>query len=105
MTISRIELQGQITRAQDFTTIKHNEDQNPQIQQSHLSRQSDQTADLKLHHVNDSEETENYQKKFDAKEEGSNQYHGDGGQNRKKKRPVDGQVIVKGPQRGFDLKI
>lgn len=104
MTISRIELQGQITRAQDFTTIKHNEDHSPQVQQSHLAQQNDQATDLKLHHVNDSEQSENYNREFDAKEKGSNQYQGDGGQKRKKK-PVDGQVIVKGPQRGFDLKI
>ena len=26
MTISRVELQGQVTRAQDFTNIKQNED-------------------------------------------------------------------------------
>lgn len=106
MSISRIELQGQITRAQDFTNIKHNEDQHSNVQQSVISRQSGKAAELKLHHVNDSEETQNYQKKFDAKEEGSNQYQGDGGGQRKKKRPPeDGRVVVKGPTHGFDLKI
>lgn len=104
MSITRVELQGQTLRAQDFTTIKHNEDIHPQVQQSHILQTSEKAAELRLHHVNDSEQTENRQKKFDAKEEGSNQYQGDGGQKRKQK-PSDGQVVVKGVQHGFDFKI
>lgn len=104
MTISRVELQGQITRAQDFTNIKHNEDNNPAVQQSNIMQSNEKNAARKLQHVNDSEHTENYQRKFDAKEEGSNSYAGDGGQKRKKN-PSDGRVIMKGTQQGFDLKI
>lgn len=105
MSITRVELQGQTLRAQDFTTIKHNEDVHPQVQQSQIAQTNERAAELRLHHVNDSEHTENRQKKFDAKEEGSNQYQGDGGQNRRGKKPNDGQVVVKGVQQGFDLKI
>lgn len=105
MTISRVELQGQTLRAQDFTSIKHNEDAAATVQQSNVSRQRDKTVDNRLHQVNNSENAENRQKKFDAKDEGSNAYYGDGGRQRSSK-DKDGRVIVKGkPQSGFDFKI
>lgn len=105
MTISRVELQGQITRAQDFTNIKHNEDTHASVQQSQIMKSNDKAVELKLHQVNDAEHTENRQKKFDAKEKGSNQYEGDGGQKRKKEAEEDGKVIVKGAKPVFDFKI
>ena len=47
--------------------------------------------------VNEKDKAENRQKKFDAKEKGNNEYHGDGGQNRKKeKKEPDGKVLLKG---------
>lgn len=104
MTISRVQLQGQIALSQDYTNIKHHEDSSPMIQQNTLSKQNDKNVEAKLQHVNDADNTENRQKKFDASEEGSNQYAGDGGSNRKKKN-LDGRVIIKGKQQGFDLKI
>lgn len=105
MTISRVELQGQITRAQDFTNIKHNEDTRGMVEQNQIAKNESAAAELKFHHVNDSEHTENRQRRFDAKEEGSNQYQGDGGRNRKNKQEPDGKVFLKTPQHGFDLKI
>ncbi len=104
MTISRVELQGQTLRAQDFTNIKHNEDTRGMVEQSNLAQQTTKSADIKLHHVNDAEHSENRQKKFDAKEEGSNHYQGDGGKDRNKKEQ-DGKVLLKGVQHGFDIKI
>ena len=90
--------------APDFTNIKHHEDQAPMLQQNALTRQNDKAVELKLSHVNDAEGAENRQKGFDASEEGSNQYSGDGGRNRRQNNP-DGQVIVKGKPTGFDFKI
>lgn len=105
MTISRVELQGQIVNSPDYTNIKHHEDSAPMIQQSNLVNQNDRAAQLRLQHVNDAEHTENRQKKFDASEEGSNQYSGDGGQKRHNPKNNDGTVILKGKSSGFDLKI
>ena len=42
MTISRVELQGQVTRAQDFTNIKQNEDHKGMIDQSNFQSQTQQ---------------------------------------------------------------
>ena len=59
MTISRIELQGQVTRAQDFTTVKQNEDNKGLVDQSNFQRQFDRTVDNKLRQVNQGEKIEN----------------------------------------------
>ncbi|MDO4303097.1 MAG: hypothetical protein Q4D94_04225 [Bacillota bacterium] len=103
MTISRVELQGQLTRAQDFTTIKHNEDNKAAVDQTNFQRQFDQSIDNKLRQVQHGDQAENQGKKFDAKEKGNGTYSGDGGRNRKKEEK-DGRVVLKG-QGGFDIKI
>ncbi|MBD5472341.1 MAG: hypothetical protein HDR20_05415 [Lachnospiraceae bacterium] len=105
MTISRVELQGQVTRAQDFTTIKHNEDNKVAVDQTNIQRQFDQNVDIRLRQVNQSDQAENQQKRFDAKEKGNGTYSGDGGKRRKKEeKEEDGKVVLKG-RGGFDMKI
>ena len=51
MTISRVELQGQISRAQDFTTIKHQEDNKGLVDQSNYQRQVNQKTEVRAHQV------------------------------------------------------
>lgn len=99
--ISRVELQGQIANSQEFTNIKHHEDVHPAVQQTQIVQETEKAVEAKLSHVNDTESANNQQ---DARNEGSGQYSGDGGRNRRKAQS-DGKVVVKGPQRGFDLKI
>ena len=52
MTISRVELQGQVTRAQDFTNIKQNEDHKGMIDQSNFQSQTQQKVEHRMHQVN-----------------------------------------------------
>lgn len=98
MAIGFVEMQGQITRAQDFTTVKHNEDTKGMVDQSNFEQQVAKQVEKQAQRVNERANAENHQKKFDAKEKGSNEYHGDGGRGRKqkKKEPVDGKVLLKG---------
>lgn len=100
MAIGQIEIQGQITRAQDFTTIKHNEDNKEMVDQSNVGNQFNKQVENQVTRVNQKERSENQNKKFDAKEKGSNEYAGDGGRNRKKEEKApeepDGKVILKG---------
>ena len=63
MTISRVELQGQVTRAQDFTNIKQNEDHKGMIDQSNFQSQTQQKVEHRMHQVNKSDQAENRQKK------------------------------------------
>lgn len=105
MTISRVELQGQLTRAQDFTTIKHNEDNKAAVDQTNFQRQFDQSVDNKLRQVHQGDQAENEGRKFDAKEKGNGTYSGDGGRGRKKEdKEKDGKVVLKGHS-SFDIKI
>lgn len=103
MTISRVELQGQLTRAQDFTTIKHNEDNKAAVDQTNFQRQFDQSVDNKLRQVHQGDQAENEGRKFDAKEKGNGEYSGDGGRRRKgqEQNAKEQQVI----RRGFDMKV
>ena len=105
MTISRVELQGQVTRAQDFTTIKQNEDNKGLVDQTNFHRQFDRTVDERLRQVHQGDRAENEGRRFDAKEKGNGSYSGDGGQKRKKEeKERDGRVVLKG-QGSFDIKI
>lgn len=103
MTIGRVELQGQVTRAQDFTTIKHNEDNKGMVDQANFQNQFERTVETKARQVQQGDQTENKEKRFDAKDKGNGSYAGDGGRRRKKAEPED-KVILKGRQ-GFDMKI
>lgn len=106
MSISRIELQGTITRAQDYTAIKHNEDNKGMIDQSNFQNQFHKVVDNKLTQVHHGENAENMNKRFDAKDKGNGQYAGDGGRQRKREseQDADGKVLIKN-MGGFDMKI
>ena len=105
MTISRVELQGQISRAQDFTTSKHQEDNKGLVDQSNYQRQVNQKTEVRAHQVQQGDRAENEGKRFDAKEQGNGTYQGDGGRRRKKdEKKEDGKVTLKG-YGGFDIKI
>jgi hypothetical protein len=96
MAIGHIEMQGQIMRAQDYSQIKQQDDQRPEVSQTILQQQMAKTETRQMTRVNSRTDIENQMKKFDAKEKGSNEYHGDGGKNRNQKREEDGKVILKG---------
>lgn len=98
MAIGQIEIQGQITRAQDFTTYKHNEDTKGMVEQSNVGISFAKQVENQVTKVNRGEQPEFQNKKFDAKEKGSNEYSGDGGRRGKKKdeKEPDGKVILKG---------
>ena len=107
MSISRIELQGTITRAQDYTAIKHNEDNKGIVDQSNFQTQFHKAVENKATQVHKGGDTEKGNTKYDAKEKGKGQYSGDGGKHRKKDQDsddIDGKVILKGIGR-FDMKI
>lgn len=97
MAIGLVEMHGQITRAQDFTTIKHNEDSKEMVEQANVGQQMTKQVERQVKRVNQGEQPEYHNRKFDAKDKGSNEYHGDGGQSRKKNKgeEPDGKVIMK----------
>lgn len=104
MAIGLVEMHGTIARAQDFTTIKQNEDQKGFIDQSNMQQQFDKEIKERPHQVTQQENADFMNRKFDAKEKGDNQYHGEGGKKKKQDKEEDGRVIVKG-HASFDIKI
>lgn len=91
-----------VTRTQDYTTIKQNEDNKAMIDQSHVGHHIQKETKQRAQQVSESDNTEWHNKKFDAKEKGDNEYSGDGGRQRREE-PKE-KVVVKGHQ-GFDIKI
>lgn len=91
-----------MARTQDFTAIKHNEDNRAAMMQLTAAQQEDKEQKLRAGQVLQKEEVNWHQKKFDAKEKGDNEYAGDGGRRRNGKQ--EDKVLKKG-QHGFDVKI
>ena len=102
MAFGAIELTTK-SRAQDYTTIKHNEDNKGMVDQSNFSAQVQKAVEQNIREVHSSDNTQWHEQKPDAKEKGNGQYTGDGGRRRKGKTSQD-RVVVK-TREGFDMKI
>lgn len=104
MAIGPIEMNGIISRTQDYSTMKQNEDNKGLIQQEAFQNSFEKTLDAKSHQVTRGDNAGKGEAKKDAREKGSNEYSGDGGRQRKREKNTGGKVIVKGRQ-SFDVKI
>lgn len=105
MAISPLLFNGSVSRMQDVSAIKHNEDVKGMVDQTNFQNTFNREIDSKLNQVHQSDDIEGRQQKHDAKEKGKNQYTGDGGKKRQnEKKPEEGRVIVKSPG-GFDMKV
>lgn len=106
MGIGPIEIQGSISRTQDFASIRLNEDNKGAHLQVQITQSNQKETDEKVNTVKRGDDVSKDQKSFDAREKGSNEYHGDGGQARNEKTVTgDGKVIIKGMDSSFDIKI
>ena len=110
MAIGQVELNQAMTRIQDYSTQKHNEDYRGTIQQGQAQEKfnKDLNQDIRQVVKTDQSEYQNktqYQnRKFDAKEKGDNQYNSDGGKKRKREENSDGRVKAK-QTKSFDVRI
>ena len=106
MAITPLEQLGAIGRTQDYSILKQQEDTKGSTDQANIQLQVEKKADEKLNQVRSGDNAQLNEKKFDAKEKGSNEYAGDGGRGRKKtaNQQKDGKVILKRTQ-SFDMKI
>lgn len=103
MAIGSIEFTT-ISRAQDYSAIKQNEDNKGMVDQTNFSAQVQKTTEQRIQEVHSSDNVEWHEQRPDAKEKGKGKYEGDGGKNRKKQNAPAQRVIVKG-QGGFDIKV
>lgn len=102
MAMGAIEL-ATIARSQDYSNIRHNETTKVMTDQSNLVAREQKDTQQKAKQVREGENTDWHNRKFDAKEKGSNEYSGDGGKQRGKQEP--GGKVAQNRQGGFDVKI
>ncbi len=102
MAMGAIEL-ATIARSQDYSNIRHNETTKVMTEQNNIVVREHKETMQKTRQVRDGENSDWYNRKFDAKEKGGNQYSGDGG--KKKDDPENRDKVVLKGQGGFDVKI
>ena len=103
MAVGPVTINGLISRTQDISTIKQQEDNKPFVQQQNIQAEFKTQEDRHLKQVNHADDAKQHQKKYDAKEKGSNEYHGQ--QKKKKKHEERNKVMYKQESGHFDIKI
>ena len=101
MAFGSIELTT-ISRAQDYSPIKQNEDNKAVVDQTNGQFQVQKNEEQKTREVHSSDDTQWQESKPDAREKGKGQYYGDGG--KRLKSQAKDRVVAKG-KGGFDIKI
>ncbi len=86
--------------------IKAGEDIRPEMQQFAMHKAQEQDEETKLNSVQQYDNADKSDEKFDAKEKGKNEYEYIGPAKKKiKKKEEDGSVRIKGMSSGFDISI
>ena len=96
---------GVLLRTQDIGALKSSEDIRPQVQQFDMQYQTNKTeanAAESVQQFNNAENPES-ERKFDARDKGSNKYEYFG--SRTKKKAEDGKVRIKDTHTGFDVSV
>lgn len=108
MTVRPVHLNGMIQNTQDVSTIRHQENQRPAVEQQNIQIQEEQKEQNKAQEVQTKDNADNGQKKYDAKEKGTNEYEDMRKKKKKKEKREnlpDGSVTSKMMSGGFDIKI
>ena len=105
MSINPVTLNGTLSRVQDMTMIKHNEDMKGTVNQNNFQTQFQKEVNEHVTRVRQSDNSDMSKTRKDAKDKGDNEYAGDGGRHRKREEDKkDGKVIVRG-RTSFDMKV
>lgn len=105
MSVGPVTMNGVIQRVHDVGTVKQQEDVKPFLDQQNIQIHLKQEGEKHLKQVRHADDSDNHQKKYDAKEKGNNEYQGQ--QKRKKKTgpKEDGKMTMKAGNSHFDMKI
>ncbi len=103
MSMTPIHMNATISRVQDFTTVKQNEDQKPMVDQTNILHQRTKDVEDKQTTVHDADDSDQHTYNYDAKNKGNGTYE----QNKRKKRQQEKQPEKKAeePRSAFDVKI
>lgn len=105
MAFGIVELNTAMTGINDINSMRHHEDTRGMVEQANIQSQNDNEVEIRLTNVHESDDANNNQKKFDAKEKGSNEYSGNRGNGKKQEKPKNPDGSVKPKYSGFDIKI
>ena len=102
--ISPLEMNGVISRTQDISILKQNEDSRDDV--THLQTQDtfEGDRDQFVHTVHDADNTSEPDTHHDAREKGKNEYTDQRNKQKKQKQQQQDRVIAKS-MHGFDIKI
>lgn len=103
MAIGPIELTGMVTRSQDISLFKQNEDNKPIIDQSNIQVNVQKKTEEQTKQVRNADNADHHEYRYDAKEKGNGSYQ-DNRKKDKKEKKEDGKVTVKRTS-GFDMRI
>lgn len=104
MSVGPVTLNGMIQRTQDVGVVKQQEETKPFVDQQNIQTHIKTQEQRVLQQVNHAEDTENPEKRYDAKEKGSNEYEGRQ-KKKQKKKENEGRIVSKQESRHFDIKI
>ncbi len=107
MTVRPVHLNGMIQNTQDVSAVRHQENTRPAVEQHNIQVEVKQKEQSQAQEVHAKDNADPQQKKYDAKEKGSNAYENQKGKKKKKREDLpDGSVKVKKHiSGGFDIKI
>lgn len=107
MSIRPVEFNGMIQNTHDASTVKHNQEHRPVLEQQILQSEHVKQEHNMAHKVSRAEEKTNDARRYDAKDKGDNQYDGDGGKKRQKEKKdvKEDKVMLKTEHHSFDVKI
>lgn len=96
---------GMIQQINEASHIKQNELTRPAVEQQNLVTQMQKNEQVRSEQVQQKDDADNRQKKFDAKDKSNNEYSRDNDKGKKQK-SSDGRVFIKGQGRtDFDMKV
>ena len=100
MSIRPVEFHGVVQRSQDVSALKQNEDNRPMLQQQNVQTQFAKETMQHMRQVNQANDSDNPEQKFDAREKGSNEY-----EKKKEKEDNSRKASTKTRPGGFDMKV
>ncbi len=107
MTVRPVHLNGMIQNTQDVSSVRHQENTKPAVEQQHIQVQEKQKEQSQAQEVQKKDNADPQQKKYDARQKGSNEYVNQRkGKKKKRDNLTDGSVKIKTMMSGgFDIKI
>lgn len=105
MAVGPVMLNGVIQRTQDVSMLKQQEDSRPMVEQQQIQSEMKQQESKLLKQVKHADDADEHQKKYDAKEKGSNEYEGQKKKKKGSKEKGGGKVVLRQESGHFDMKI